>query len=101
MESAQIMNRPTSEDDDLGRATVRELIVKLALTEDEHRSTTNPGRIAALARREQAIVAALHQHELITKGPCHPPCRAQDTTLLLKPHSGPKMRAATTIHLST
>ncbi|PYI64228.1 hypothetical protein CVV68_22475 [Arthrobacter livingstonensis] len=69
-----------SEDDELGRATVRELIVKLALTEDQLRSTANPGRIAALARREQAIVAALHQHELITKGPCHPPCRAQDST---------------------
>lgn len=66
------MNRPIPEDDDLGQATVRELIVKLALTEDEQRSTTKPGRLAALARREQAIVAALHQNQLALKDPGNP-----------------------------
>jgi len=49
------------EDDDLGQATVRELILKLALIEDEHRRTVNPGLVATLARRERAIVAALHR----------------------------------------
>ena len=64
MTSPQATNRTTPEDDDLGQATVRELIQQLARTEDERRRTVNPGRIATLARREQAIVAALHR-----KGP--------------------------------
>ena len=66
------MNRPSPADDDLGQATVRELIVKLALAEDEQRTTTNPGRIEDLARREQAIVAALHRNELSLNGPVNP-----------------------------
>lgn len=49
------------EDNNLGQATVRELIVQLALAEDEHRNTANPTQIAALTRREQAIVSALHR----------------------------------------
>ena len=55
------MDRSTPEDD-LGQATFRELIVQLALAEDERRKTSNPERIAALNRREQAIAAALHNH---------------------------------------
>ncbi|WP_139244223.1 hypothetical protein [Arthrobacter alpinus] len=86
MEATQTMNGPMPEDDDLGQATVRELIVKLALTEDEHRTATNPGRIADLARREQAIVAALHRngHSLNDPGnrksaePSMTACSAED-----------------------
>lgn len=45
-------------------ASVRELIVQLALVEDECRSATSPGEIAALSLREEAIVAALQQNGL-------------------------------------
>ena len=72
MNSAQTMNRSTPEDDDLGQATVRELIVQLALAEDEHRNTANPRRIATLTRREQAIVAALHRNGLGPTSPDNP-----------------------------
>ncbi|WP_218713753.1 hypothetical protein [Arthrobacter sp. BF1] len=68
MESTQTMNRATSGDDDLGQATVRELIVKLALTEDELRNAANPERTAFLVRREQAIVVALHRNGLALNG---------------------------------
>ncbi|WP_104090460.1 hypothetical protein [Arthrobacter sp. GMC3] len=69
MEPTQPINRPTPEDDDLGQATVRELIVKLAMAEDALRSTSNPRRIAVLVRREQAIVTALHRNGLALIGP--------------------------------
>jgi cobalamin biosynthesis protein CbiG len=69
MTSPHTTNRTTPEDDDLGQATVRELILQLASTEDEHRRTVNPGRIAILARREQAIVAALHRKEPALNAP--------------------------------
>jgi len=68
MNSAQTMNRPTPEDDDLGQATVRELIVQLALAEDEQRKSVNAGRTAALHQREQAILAALSRNGLDIKG---------------------------------
>lgn len=57
-------------DDDFGQATFRELIVQLALAEDERRKTSNPDRIAALNQREQAIAAALHNngHGLAERG---------------------------------
>lgn len=64
MNSAKSLSRPTPDDDDLDQASVRELIVQLALAEDERRNTSNPARIAALNRREQAIMAALHGSEL-------------------------------------
>lgn len=66
------MNRHTPDDDDLGQASVRELIVQLALSEDERRNTSNPERIAALNRREQAITAALHGNDLGPTGPGNP-----------------------------
>ena len=72
MNSSQTMNRSTLEDDDLGQATVRELIVQLALAEDEHRNTDDPRRIAALARREQAIITALHRYGLGPTAPDSP-----------------------------
>ncbi|WP_207344806.1 hypothetical protein [Arthrobacter sp. E3] len=72
MNSAQTMNRSTPEDDDLHQATVRELIVQLALAEDEHRNTDDPKRIAALTRREQAIVAAIHRYGLGHTAPDSP-----------------------------
>jgi hypothetical protein len=72
MNSAQTMKNTAPEDDDLDQATVRELIVQLALVEDEHRKATDPGQIAAVARREQVIVAALHRHGLTFKGPGSP-----------------------------
>ncbi|MGA7206313.1 MAG: hypothetical protein WBX27_16990 [Specibacter sp.] len=83
MNPIQTRNGITPEDGDLGQATVRELIVQLALVEDEHRNTAIPGQLAALARREHAIVAALHRHGLAFKVPCSPnasaprpvPCR--------------------------
>ena len=49
MESTQTIKSAMPEDDDLSHATVRELIVQLALVEDERRKATNPGQIAALA----------------------------------------------------
>ncbi|MGN5732182.1 MULTISPECIES: hypothetical protein [Arthrobacter] len=64
MNSAQTQNQSTPEDDDLGQASVRELIVQLALAEDEHRNTANPRKIAALTRREQAIIGALQRNGL-------------------------------------
>ncbi|ALE92365.1 hypothetical protein AOC05_08610 [Arthrobacter alpinus] len=79
MNSAQTINRITSEDDDLGQASVRELIVLLALAEDEHRNTANPRRIAALIRREQAIVMALHRNGLTATGPDNPQLPGQST----------------------
>lgn len=72
MNSAQTMNRSTLEDDDLGQATVRELIVQLALAEDEHRNTDDPRRITTLTRREQAIVVALHRNGLGPTAPDNP-----------------------------
>lgn len=69
MESTQTRCSATPGDDDLGQATVRELIVQLALVEDEYRKATNPGQIAALARRERTIVVALHRHGLALNGP--------------------------------
>ena len=72
MNSAETMNRSPPEDEDLGQATVRELIVQLALAEDEHRNTDDPRRIAALARREQAIVAAIHRYGLGPTAPDSP-----------------------------
>ena len=72
MKSTQIGNGGTLADEDLGHATVRELIVQLALTEDEQRSAVDPGRIAILARCEQAIVAALQRNGLALKGPSNP-----------------------------
>ncbi|WP_133159156.1 hypothetical protein [Arthrobacter glacialis] len=69
MESTQTMNITTPEDGDLSHATVRELIVQLTLVEDEHRKATSPSQIAALARREQTIVVALHGHGLGFKSP--------------------------------
>ncbi|WP_343320585.1 hypothetical protein AAFM46_16450 (plasmid) [Arthrobacter sp. TMP15] len=53
-------NKP--EDEDLLQASLRELIAQLALVEDEHRSTTDPHQLAALAHREQAIVRALRHN---------------------------------------
>lgn len=61
MNPAQSMDR-SAPDDDFGQATFRELIVQLALAEDERRKTSNPDRIAALNQREQAIAAALHNN---------------------------------------
>lgn len=72
MEATQTTNGPTSEDDDLGQATFRELIAQLALTEDEQRNTTDSGRLATLVRREEAIVEALHRKGLELKGPENP-----------------------------
>ena len=72
MDSPHIMNRPAPEDDDLGRMTVRELIMKLALVEDELRTTTNPGRIAALGQSERAIVTALRRDRLSLSEPGNP-----------------------------
>lgn len=72
MESTQTTNRSTPEDDDLGQATVREVIAKLALAEDEQRTTTAHGRIAALVRREEGIVEALHRKGLEFKDPGNP-----------------------------
>lgn len=72
MNSAKSLNRPTPDEDDLGQASVRELIVQLALAEDERRDTSNPERIAALNRREQAIMAALHGNGLGPAGPGNP-----------------------------
>lgn len=72
METTQTMNRPTPGDDNLGQATIRELIAKLALIEDEQRNTTDPGRIAILAHREQAVVEALHRKGLELKGQGYP-----------------------------
>lgn len=72
MNSVQTINRITPEDDDLGQATIRELIVLLALAEEEHRNTANPGRIAALIRREQAIIVALHRNGLRPGTPDNP-----------------------------
>ena len=69
MNSAQTQNRSTPEDEDLCHATVRELIVQLTLAEDEHRKTANPGRIAALNRREQAIIVALQRNRLTPTAP--------------------------------
>ncbi|WP_150117094.1 hypothetical protein [Arthrobacter sp. ERGS1:01] len=69
MEATKTMNGPTPEDDDLGQASVRELIVKLALTEDELRNPANPARIAFLVLREQEIVAALHRNGLALNSP--------------------------------
>lgn len=60
------------EDGDLSEATLRELIVLLALVEDEFRNSAVPEQIAALARRECAIKAALHRHALASKGPFSP-----------------------------
>ncbi|GAA5230052.1 hypothetical protein [Arthrobacter cryoconiti] len=51
-------------DGDLGQATTRELIVQLALAEEERRNTASPGRIAEIAKREQDLVAALRKSEL-------------------------------------
>ncbi len=53
-----------AEHEDLRQSSVRELIVQLALAEDEQRKAADPGQIAALTRREQAIVAALHRNGL-------------------------------------
>ncbi|WP_415856835.1 hypothetical protein [Sinomonas sp. G460-2] len=55
---------------DLDHATVRELIVQLALVEDGLRGSEgrDPARAAALARREQSIVAALHRNGLGVRG---------------------------------
>ncbi|WP_288026125.1 hypothetical protein [Arthrobacter sp.] len=64
MISPQTMNSTRPQGGELGRATVRELIVQLALVEDEQRRTLDPGRAAILAGCEAAIVAALHR-----KGP--------------------------------
>jgi hypothetical protein len=66
MISPQTMNSTRPQGGELGRATVRELIVQLALAlvEDEQRRTLDPGRAAILAGCEAAIVAALHR-----KGP--------------------------------
>lgn len=69
MEAIQTMNLTTPEDGDLSHATVRELIVQLALVEDENRKATSPSHIAALARREQTIVVALHGQGLALKSP--------------------------------
>ncbi len=66
------MNSSTPGVNNLGQATVRELIVQLALAEDEHRNTTNPRRIADLTRREQAIVVALQRNGLGPTGPDNP-----------------------------
>ncbi|MET4004746.1 MULTISPECIES: hypothetical protein [Arthrobacter] len=66
MNTAQTQNKTAPEDDDLGQASVRELIVQLALAEDEHRNTANPTKIAALTRREQAIIGALQRGGLGT-----------------------------------
>lgn len=49
---------------DYPHASVRELIVQLALVEDEYRSATSPDEIAALSLREEAIVAALQRNGL-------------------------------------
>lgn len=89
MNSAQPTNRSTPEHDDLSQATVRELIVQLALAEDEHRKTANPRRIAELIRREQAIVVALHRKGLGPTGsdnpkPLGPPVTASDEDLVVK-----------------
>lgn len=75
MESTQTTNRSTPEDDELGQATVRELIAKLALAEEEQRTTTAHGRIVALVRREEAIVEALHRKGLGLKDPGNPKSR--------------------------
>lgn len=72
MDSTQIMNRPTPEDDDLGQATVRELIVKLARIEDELRTTTDPELAAALTQREREIVLALRQNRPSLNEPDNP-----------------------------
>lgn len=69
MESTQTMNAIKPEDDDLAQATVRELIIQLAQAEDDHRSAADPARMEAVARREQAIVAALHRNGLPLNGP--------------------------------
>ena len=52
-------------DPDLDRATVRELILRLAEVEDGQRRAVREARgrsMADLVRREKAIVAALHRH---------------------------------------
>ena len=72
MNSAQTQNQSTREHDDLGQASVRELIVLLALAEDEHRNIANPRKIAALTRREQAIIGALQRNRLGTTTPASP-----------------------------
>ncbi|WP_442215462.1 hypothetical protein [Specibacter sp. RAF43] len=74
MTLTQTIDSATPAGDDLGQATVRELIVQLALIEDEHRSTLNPCSIATLSRREQAIVAALRREgpALIGRGKPNP-----------------------------
>lgn len=48
MNPTQTRNGVTPENGELGQATVRELIVQLALVEDEHRNTAVPGQLAAL-----------------------------------------------------
>lgn len=63
MNELQTENGAGLEEDVLDQATVRELIVQLALTEEEHRNAANPGHITVLAKREQAIVAALRTSE--------------------------------------
>jgi hypothetical protein len=80
MEPTQAVNG-TPPDDDLGRATVRDLIVQLAQAEDEHRNTASPERIAELSRREQAIVAALHRNGLPLKGAGGPKASGPSTAV--------------------
>ncbi|MHA7269548.1 hypothetical protein [Arthrobacter sp. HLT1-20] len=72
MNATQTRNSIMPEGEDLGQETVRELIVQLALTADERRGVVTPEQFAALARREQDIVAALQHHRLVLKNGSNP-----------------------------
>lgn len=67
MNSIQTEHGTKPEDDALRQASVRELIVQLELVEDGHRNAADSQRIAALARGEQVIVAALHEYGLVLR----------------------------------
>ncbi|MFQ4150522.1 hypothetical protein AAGW05_17860 [Arthrobacter sp. LAPM80] len=64
MNALQTKNGHRPEDDELEQASVRDLIVQLALTEEERRNAADPVRIAVLTRREQTIIAALRSNEI-------------------------------------
>ncbi|WP_170133311.1 hypothetical protein [Arthrobacter livingstonensis] len=76
MKEIKTGNTTRAGDGDLGQATARELIVQLALVEEEHGKTANPALLADISRREQAIVAALRRDGLAQSFP-HTPRRLE------------------------
>lgn len=59
MDEKQPQNGINTEVCDFENATVRELIVQLAATEEERRNAATPGLETVLTEREEAIVTAL------------------------------------------